>query len=347
MPATKRNLDFIVIGAQKSGTTTLFRYLREHPEISLPDGKEWPFFSHDRVYRAGWDAYLANLLRNGYHGDAQPQNKWGTVTPQYMVGGVYQRDSDGGGDGACDELTVPARMHACLPDVRLVAILRDPVERAISHHRMAVMRGQERRSFDEAIAAQLDADALVRARRFPEETSGYVTWGEYGRILAGYLEVFAREQLLVTFTSDLELAPAQLLDSIHAFIGVSTDFAPHNLGERYRVAGTVRGFDWRSPASWMSPSSPVSPQGIARAMRRSSAARGLWHTLPRARQARVRRPYEAVTHRLARHNRRRAPNTVRAHADPTPEVLAQLREHYARDRETLASLGVTPTWPQA
>lgn len=343
----KSNLDFVVIGAQKAGTTALFRHLREHPEISLPEGKEWPYFSHDRVYARGWEAYIDNLLRNGYRADVDPRQKWGTVTPQYMVGGVYQRDSNRAESAAYDELTVPARMHACLPDVMLVAILRDPIERAISHHRMAVMRGQERRPFDVAIAAHLQDDALTRARRFPEETTGYVTWGEYGRILAGYLDVFAREQLLVTFTSELERSPAQLLRRVHAFIGVDADFQPRDLGERYRVGATVRGFEWRSPSSWLSPSSPMSPQGMARALRSSSAARGLWHTLPPRQQVRLRRPYEAITSRLARQNRRRTPNTVSAHAEPDPAVIARLREHYARDRETLLALGVTPTWPQA
>ncbi|HEV2981478.1 MAG TPA: sulfotransferase [Solirubrobacteraceae bacterium] len=347
MPATKSKLDFIVIGAQKAGTTALFRYLREHPEISLPDGKEWPYFSHDRVFDGGWDAYIANVVRNGYHRDADPQHKWGTVTPQYMVGGVYQRDSGRADNAAYDERTVPARMRARLPDVRLVAMLRDPVERAISHHRMAVMRGQERRSFDAAIAAQLQPDALARARRFPAENTGYVAWGEYGRMLAGYLEVFARSQLLVTFTSELESSPAQVLHDVHAFIGVSADFQPRNLGERYRVATTVRGFEWRSPSSWMSPSSPMSPQGVARALRQSAAARAAWHALPRAQQVRLRRPYEAIASRLATRNRRRTPNIVSAHAQPTPAVLAALREHYARDRETLLALGVTPPWPAA
>jgi Sulfotransferase family len=346
MPASKTTLDFIVIGAQKAGTTSLFRYLREHPEISLPDGKEWPYFSHDRVYERGWEAYIANLSRNGYHGGADPLQKWGTVTPQYMVGGVYQRDADRAGDGLYDEHTVPTRVRECLPEVRLVAILRDPVERAISHHRMAVMRGQERRSFDAAITALLDAGALAGARRFPEETNGYVTWGEYGRILAGYLDVFPREQLLVTFTSELHSVPVRVLSSVHSFLGVSADFQPRNLGERYREGATVRMFSWRSPSSWMSPSSPLSPQGVGRALRRSPVARTAWHALPPAKQARLRRPYQAIASGLARQNRRRAPNRVSAHADPTPAVLARLREHYEHDRQALVGLGITPPWPE-
>src|SRR5579859_7000316 len=54
----KRQLDFIVIGAQKSGTTALFEYLRRHPELALPEAKEVPYFSHDANYRRDFDEYL-------------------------------------------------------------------------------------------------------------------------------------------------------------------------------------------------------------------------------------------------------------------------------------------------
>ena len=54
----KQSLDFIVIGAQKSGTTALFEYLRHHPELYLPSGKEAPFFSHDSEWNDGWAEYV-------------------------------------------------------------------------------------------------------------------------------------------------------------------------------------------------------------------------------------------------------------------------------------------------
>ncbi len=184
MAAEKDVLDFIVIGAQKSATTTLFQHLHHHPEIALPSGKEWPFFSHDPIYERGWGAYLESLAGNG--GVSDPARSWGTVTPQYMVGGVLNTTLDPLAAGY-DERTVPRRMHERLPDVRLVAILRDPVARAVSHHRMVVRRGGELRSFDEAIDELLAPAALEEARRRPAESSGYVVWGEYGRILAGYL----------------------------------------------------------------------------------------------------------------------------------------------------------------
>ena len=58
----KQSLDFIVIGAQKSGTTTLFEYLRRHPELFLPSGKEAPFFSHDSEWNEGWSEYVRHYF---------------------------------------------------------------------------------------------------------------------------------------------------------------------------------------------------------------------------------------------------------------------------------------------
>lgn len=348
MHAEKDILDFIVIGAPKAGTTSLFQYLRHHPEVALPAGKEEPYFSHDARYRRGWAAYMRDLALDGDGGAADHVCKWGTITPQYMIGGVFSSTSDVMAKSDYDERTVPLRIHECLPNIRLIACLRDPVERALSHHRMAVMDGRERRSFDDAIGELLRPDALRRARRDPRESResrGYITWGEYGRILAGYLDVFPREQMLVVFTDELERTPAQVMSRIQEFIDVRADFEPHNLEKRYRAGVVDRGFSWTSPSSWISPSSPLSPQGAKRAVARNSAARAVWHAIPPARQRRLARPYHRIATRVVFWNRRHPPNEVRANAEPSPATLERLREHYAEDGGELAALlGVTPSW---
>ena len=344
--ASKSQLDFIVIGAQKAGTTSLFHYLRHHPEIALPTGKELPYFSHDSMYARGWERYVEGLAAHGYTATgAGAARKHGTVTPQYMVGGVYQPTSDLAVSDSYDTRTVPSRIRQALPDVRLVALLRDPVQRAVSHHRMLAMRGIERRSFDEAADQLLQPAALETARRRPQERTGYVAWGEYGRILDGYFDVFAPEQILVVFTDELEHTPAQLLARIQMFIGVTADFEPQNLGERFRVGAVERGFSWRSPASWMTPSSPLSPQGLARALSRSATARGAWQSVSEDRRRRAVRAYERVARRVARRNRDSDPNDVSANAPPSVQTLARLREHYSADLGRLADLtGTTPPW---
>lgn len=346
MALQKDKLDFIVIGAQKSGTTSLYLYLRRHPEVCLPAGKEAPYFSHDAAVRStGWSAYMQNMVTREYGGVADPAHKWGTVTPQYMAGGVFEADGERERGRAYDERTVPMRIHERLPDVRLVAILRDPIARALSHYRMSARRGYERRSFDDAIDDLLRPRAAEDARRHPRESSGYIAWGEYARILGGYLEVFPRERMLILFTDELEHAPSRLLARIHEFIGVRADFEPENVGQRFHAGFGGRSFSWKSPASWRTPSSPVSPQGMVRAARRSSAVRAAWHALPEDPRQELARRYKRAARRAVLRDKRVAAADAGREAEPRPATLERLREHYALEADQLVTLlGQAPPW---
>jgi len=198
-----------------------------------------------------------------------------------------------------------------------------------------VMDGLEQRSFDAAIDELLTPDSLERSRRHPKETTSYITWGEYGRILAGYYDVFPREQILVVFTEELELAPEQLLRRVHEFIGVTSDFVPANLGTRYRAGGTERRF------SWMSPHAPLSPQGLQRAVTRNSATRAAWRALPEGGRRRIRRGYEHFAYRVDLWNRRSGASVT----GPAPAILGRLRGHFAQEADQLAALlGVVAPW---
>lgn len=350
MQTTKDRLDFIIIGAQKSGTTSLFQHLRHHPEIFIPSDKEVPYFSHDpAVFNVEWSSYMSKIARSVPGGEglvlADPNLKWGTVTPQYAIGGVWATIAGQTDASSYDERTVPSRIRERLPDVKLIAVLRDPVERALSHHRMLVRRADERQTFDQVVARLLTVDQLAKARRDPDQATGYIVWGEYGRILSGYFDVFPSEQILVVFTNELEHEPELLLQRVQEFIGISADFTPDNLDERYNVAKAVRGFVWKEPSTWLSPSSPISPQGMRRGISHLTPVRATWRRLPRRRQWRLERSYERVATRVARWNRRHPANEVKANASPSAATLQRLREHYAADGERLtALLGATPPW---
>src|SRR5271157_2660056 len=106
-------MEFLVIGAQKAGTTTLWNLLRDHPQLWLPDAKEVPFFSHTEVYEAGWESYLERLRVPAGDGALR-----GTITPHYMPG---WHDAS--------TRVVAERIAGLLPEVRIVALLRDPVDR--------------------------------------------------------------------------------------------------------------------------------------------------------------------------------------------------------------------------
>jgi Sulfotransferase domain len=321
-------IDFLVIGAPKSGTTSLFEYLRGHPEIDLPPDKEVPYFSDDRIYgRCSWDEYLGKW--------AFPMAKQGrvsgTITPQYMtpVTGVAD-DADG---EAYDNHTLPRRIHEQLPAARLIAILRDPVERAHSHHAMTLRSDLgEHRPFAAAVDELLRPDSLARSRSRSTETDCYVAIGEYGRLLDGYYSLFPREQILVLFTEDLARNPQGTLRRVYDFLEVSPDYEPPNLGKRYNVAGSEFKL------------SPSLPRRLVETTSANPVARAAWRSLPPARQRALLNAYRRFAFRFADWNRR-GPTSV---PEPPAEVVAaleRLREHYAGDQPLLEELlGCSPPW---
>lgn len=322
----KKNLDFVVIGAQKAGTTSLFEYLRRHPEVWIPPSKEAWYFSHDSIYARGWDDYLTT-----YFGRADSRCKWGTVTPSYMAGGVYAPAAEGSAASPIkyDERTVPERIGKLLPTTKLVAILRDPVARAHSHHRMQVMNGSESRPFAAAAYELLSPSQLRQSHRFPEETNAYISWGEYGRILSAYLDYFHREQILILFTDELDRSPIGLLRRLYEFLDVDSAFVPDNVGDRYRIGATERRVSWvRIPQA-------------RRAVAQYEGAKTLWYRLPdRGRQA-LDSAYESIAYRVDLWNRR--PGVQVKQGDR--RVDQQLREHFLPDAELLyKQFDVVPPW---
>lgn len=319
----KQTLDFIIIGAQKSGTTSLFEYLRQHRGITMPEGKERPYFSHQSPYLRGWTDYVRKTFPF-----ADETTKWGTATPQYMTGGLWEEPNSALADEGYDERTVPKRIATQLPDVRLIAILRDPVERARSHHRMAQMNGIDKRSFGEAINDLLRPEALEHARREPQETTGYVSWGEYGRILDGYFDVFPRSQLLIVFTDELETAPDKLLRRIQGFVGVQDNFTPNNIGARYRVGATTRRL------SWLGTYSRLNPWALQHTVSQMDCARHAWHLMPEPGRRKIDQAFGRVAYRLDLWNRQTS--------EDIPEddrfFVDRLRAHYEHDGRRLAEL---------
>lgn len=316
----KQSLDFIVVGAQKSGTTTLFEHLRRHPELHLPPGKEAPFFSDDDHWRGGWELYVRR-----YFGGAREGARWGTVTPQYMYGTLSRTATD---PATQPERIVPERIAAHSPNARLVAILRDPVERAFSHYRMEVMRETEHRSFAEAVDELLNADRLAASRRRFAETAAYVTNGEYGRILAPYFELFG-DQVHVVFSADLATDPAGTVAAVTRFIGVDGGFRPATLGQRYRAGAARRRFRG------------LNLYTVQETVAATPAIRAAWRALPGRVRTRIDDTFKEAAYQLDVRNRVVVPEPER----PSPELEARLREHYAEDRETLKTLtGLEPPW---
>jgi hypothetical protein len=324
------SIDFLVIGAQKSGTTSLFEYMRRHPEIHMPPEKEVSFFSN--WYGRGWEWYVATVLRN-----APPAAICGEASIAYMVGTPFADvpRNDGGYRPSSQEANIPLeqiiprRIYERLPSVRLICVLRDPVARAYSHYQMAVLDRVESRTFDEAIAALSTPEAIGEARLMRTSTNGYIANGEYHRILSGFLEFFSRDQLFVVFSNELSEKPAATLGRIFSFLGASSDVLPDNIETRYRAAATER----RLPG--------LDLYSLQRTAARSQVTRTAWRRLPTNLRADVDRGYKAAGYRMAVWNARR-----RASQQDVPAAArAALIQHFTPDSRALSDLiGLDVPW---
>jgi hypothetical protein len=215
LTARRRPLpDFLVIGAQKAGTTALYAYLRWHPGITGPSWKEVSFF--DRHWWRGEAWYRGQFpLRAG-------ERLVGEASPSYLFHPL-----------------APGRARSLVPDAKLVALLRDPVDRAYSQYQHEVALGREPLSFEDALAAEDDrlAGEVERLTEDPRAFSRawwdhtYAARGRYAEQLERWLAVFPREQLLVVPTEELGERPAETYASILAFLGAE----PYELSDYPRV----------------------------------------------------------------------------------------------------------------
>jgi len=189
-------VDFIVVGAQKAGTTALFDYLLDDPAYALSKIKEVHFFDDENVdwAKPDYDAYHTQF-------DWSAPAIRGEATPIYLY---WPRSLE--------------RIAAYNRDVKLIVMLRDPVERAWSHWRMETSRGVETHPFAWCIRQG-------RARLFEAEPWGahrefsYVERGFYGEQIERLFSIFPREQVLILQADELRRAPTGTLGRVNSFLG--------------------------------------------------------------------------------------------------------------------------------
>ena len=219
LDAPKRALPhFIIIGAQRGGTTSLYAYLCQHPDIHAAFVKEVGFFSQffDRDMR--W--YRAHF----------PARK-------SLAGGAVS------GESSPDYIYFPqcaARIAETVPGVKLIALLRNPADRAVSAHALETRRGVEELPLAEAIYREETRLASERAKMESNPIYWSETWrrfsykqrGLYAEQIERYLRHFHRDELLVLRSEDLFADPAATVKRVFDFVGVDSGFAPPDLRPR-------------------------------------------------------------------------------------------------------------------
>lgn len=179
---------FLVIGAQKAGTTALYELLCAHPQVFVPRQKEPGFFIEEVNWHRGLDWYESLFA------EAADATAIGEASTSYTMFPAFAG--------------VPERIARVLPDVRLIYTMRDPVERMRSAYAHALANGTRHRSIDEA---------LLTDARFADAS-------RYAMQIEQYLRHFDRSQLLLLFSDDIAERPAEVMRRVFSFLGV--DAAP-------------------------------------------------------------------------------------------------------------------------
>ena len=204
---------FLVVGAAKSGTTALFTQLAQHPSICFPRVKETNFFAlegHELDFRGPGDIEaltrseaVATVTRWGDYvemfAQCPDQSTLGEVCPLYL----YSPEA-------------PQRIRHYLPQVRLIAVLRHPVDRAFSAYRMLLMAGRETET---SFLRALDLESQ-RIRDNWESAWHYLTMGQYSAQLRRYLSHFPRHQIRLYLYDEFSEQPQKVLDDICTFLGL-------------------------------------------------------------------------------------------------------------------------------
>lgn len=202
MRDTSDKVKFLVIGTQKGGTSALDRYLRQHSEIQMAKQKEVHFFDNEQYFTPRLFSNKVNYKK--YHGffDNSKGKLRGECTPIYM----YWRESI-------------KRIYQYNPDMKLIAVLRNPSERAFSHWNMERDRGAETLPFHDAIINELGRcrDELP----FMHRVYSYVDRGFYAEQIRNVWRFFPKRQTLFIKHSALKNDLTSTLDEVSAFLGVS------------------------------------------------------------------------------------------------------------------------------
>ena len=188
--------NFLVIGAAKAGTTSMYHYLRAHPQVFMPETKELNFF----VSSDGWPKGTSWYERHfDAAGDAAAV---GEASPNYSKYPLFPG--------------VPERVAKLVPEMRLVYLVRHPIERYRSGYLDEVRRGRQRNPIETTLSSN----------------PGYLAASQYAMQIEQYLEYFPRDQLLVVTSEDLRRKRAATMRVVHEFLGVD-DVAPAALTDEF------------------------------------------------------------------------------------------------------------------
>lgn len=211
-------LDFLIIGAQKAGTTSLHKYLCDNPAIALPPTKEAPFFNVEERFRKGADWFFSEFY------EQKPNTlATGKASPTYML----------------NPDLVASRAFEHNPDMKIIMLLRDPIDRAVSQYRMNVKRNSEQRPINEVFSELQSTTALEESRGTPTEINSYLIAGEYSRIRDTFAKYFDDNQILLLPSQLLDIDTPKAMKVIYDFLEIDY-YESDTYRKKYHEGGVVR-----------------------------------------------------------------------------------------------------------
>jgi hypothetical protein len=225
LSASNRRLpDYVIVGAQKAGTTSLWAYLNEHPQIEPALAKEMSFF--DVHFHRGASWYRMHF----------------PLKPDASVLAVRERRTLTGESSAYYMFhpLAPSRLAEMVPGAKIIFLLRNPVDRAFSHYQLKCRRRQETLTFEEAIAAEEERLAgeeqkLVSVRGYYSESHdrySYLARGRYLEQLVRWQQVFPGEQMLIVESGEFFQRTDQVYERVLRFLDLPS-WRPAQFGNRF------------------------------------------------------------------------------------------------------------------
>jgi hypothetical protein len=222
--------DFVILGGQRCGTSSLYKYLGRHPEVAPSLRKETEYFTINFDMGESWyRAHFPLEIRRRVAATRDKALLTFEATPDYLF-----------------DPRAPERLAELLPNAKLVVMLREPVDRAYSHYRHNVRLGLEDLSFREAIAAEGErvAPDVEAMRRDPSDRVlnfrryTYMSRGLYSEQLARWFDVFERDRFLIMSAEDFFIHPEGTLHRLERFVGVDVWSPSEFLNYSYVGAST-------------------------------------------------------------------------------------------------------------
>jgi len=212
--------NFLIIGQGKCGTTSLYHYLTQHPQILPALIKELNFWDNKSNFARGLDWYLANFIPI-YKGQ---KFITGEASPTYLY------------------FSEPQQIFQVFPEMKLIILLRNPIDRTISAYHMFVRQGRENRPLKKAIFSELKT--ITQQRQVKFNHLSYLRRAMYIYEISRWMKIFPKEQFLILKSEDFFATPGSITKQVFQFLGVEPyqlqDYPKQNSGNYPPISQSMR-----------------------------------------------------------------------------------------------------------